>query len=470
MHGRLVACSLSLALAAATGLAWAEPKAEAREHFDRAMALVDQGALEQAIVEFRRAYDLMPHYTVLFNIGQAYVALGRPVEAVDAYTRYLEEGAERATKARRAEVESELLRQKAKIGEITVRVEPPGARVSVDGEDVGQAPLGQPVRLAEGSHTIEASLAGHDPATSQVSVVGQGQQTVELVLRPVSAAAQAEGLLRVDCPVPDVSVSIDGTVVARTPLAAPRPVAAGTRRVSFSRPGYVSHEQTVTLVPGGTTAVNCGVARVAPVPREHAAGLMVRPSESGARVEVDGTVWRPSEPLPSGPHWITVTRVGFERWQSEVELRPGITVDLVATLVPEAEYRSEYEARARRQRVWALAGAGGGVALGVAALGVYLWNDNRYDRWSDEHDALEGARSASGSVDFDALDRRRAENDDLLDAIHTVDAVTVAMGVTGGVLLATGAVLHLTGDDPNRYEVTAGAGPGSARIAAHLDF
>jgi hypothetical protein len=328
---------LSLALVAATGLAWADPKAEAREHFDRAMALVDQGALQQAIVEFRRAYDLMPHYTVLYNIGQAYVALGKPVEAVDTYTRYLEEGAERVNKARRAEVESELSRQKAKIGEVTLRVEPPGARVSVDGKDVGEAPLEQPVRLAAGNHTIEASLVGHEPAARQVSVVGQGQETVELVLRPVSEPAEAKALLRVDCPVPDVSVSVDGAVVARTPLAAPQPVAAGTHRVSFSRAGYVSHEQTATLVPGSTTAVDCGVVRV------------------------------------------------------------------VTTPVPEQEYRPAYASRARRQRIWALASAGGGVALGAAALGAYLWNDHRYSRWDDEQDALD---SASGAVDFEALDSR----------------------------------------------------------------
>jgi hypothetical protein len=466
MHGRLAACSLGLALVAATGLAWADPRAEAREHFDRAMALVDQGALEQAIVEFQRAYDLMPHYTVLYNLGQAYVTLGKPIEAVDAYTRYLEEGAERVTKARRAEVESELSRQKAKIGEVTLSVEPPGAKVSVDGKDVGEAPLAQPVRMAAGRHSIEASLAGHGPATRQVSVVGQGHETVELVLRPVSEPPEAKGLLGVDCPVPDVSVNVDGTAVARTPLAAPQPVTAGAHRVSFSRAGYVSHEQTATLVPGGTTRVSCGVVRAVPVPSVLAAKLVVHPSESGARVEVDGTAWRPSEALPAGKHVVTVTHAGFNRWQREVELTPGLTLDLVVTLVPEEEYRKAYEARARRQRIWALASAGGGVAFGAATLGMYLWNDHRYGRWNDEQEAL----AVADSIDFNDLDRRRAENHDLLDSIHTVDGVTVALGVTGGVLLATGAVLYFTGVDPNRYGVTAGAGPGSARVAARIDF
>jgi hypothetical protein len=470
MHGRFVGCSLSLALLAATGLVWADPRAEAREHFDRAMALVDRGALQQAIVEFQRAYDSMPHYTVLYNLGQAYVALGRPVEAVDALTRYLEEGAERVTKARRAEVEDELLRQKAKIGEVTLSVEPSGARLSVDGKDVGEAPLAGPVRLAAGSHRIEASLPGYEPATSQVRVVGQGRATVELVLRPVSAAAEAKGQFRVDCPVPDVSVSVDGDLVGRTPLAAPHSMVAGTHRIAFTRPGYVPREQTAVLEPRGTTSVDCGVTRVVPVPNELASRLAVRPTESGARIEVDGAPWRAAEPLPAGRHLVTVTREGFARWQREVELGPGLTLDLVAALVPEQGYRDAYESRARRQRMWALASAGGGVALGAAMLGVYLWNDHRYGRWNDEQDALDGIDSANSSVDFRDLDRRRADNDDLLDSIHTVDAVTVVLGVTGGALLATGAVLYFTGDDPNRYGFAVGAGPSSARVAAHIEF
>jgi hypothetical protein len=197
---------------------------------------------------------------------------------------------------------------------------------------------------------------------------------------------------------------------------------------------------------------------------------VVRPTESDARVEVDGTAWHSPEPLPAGKHVVTVTRAGFVRWQRAVELRPGLTLELAATLVPEQEYRQAYESRARRQRIWALASAGGGVALGAAALGAYLWNDHRHGRWDDEEAALHRAYSASGAVDFDALDRRQAQNDDLLDSIHTVDAVAVALGVTGGALLATGAVLYFTGDDPNRYGVTAGAGPGSARVTAHIDF
>ncbi|MBN1610573.1 MAG: PEGA domain-containing protein [Polyangiaceae bacterium] len=467
MHRRLVVCSLSLALLAAAGLAWADPRVEAREHFNRATVLVNQGLQEQAIVEFQRAYELMPHYAVQYNIARAYVALGRPIEAVDAFTRYLEEGAEHVTKARRAEVQSELLRQKAKIGEVTLSVEPPGARVSVDGQDVGEAPLVKPVRLIAGTHSIEANLAGHETVITQVNVVGQGHETVEFVLRPLPPA---KGALRVDCAVPDVSVNVDGAVVARTPLAAPLPLAAGTHRVSFSRAGYVSREQPAIVVPGGTASVDCGVTRVVPVPREQASRLMVRPTESGARVEVDGTAWHASAPLPAGKHRVTVTRAGFVRWQREVELTAGRTLDVVAMLVPEEEFRKAYESRARRQRMWAYASAGGGVAFGAAALGMYLWNDHRHGRWNDEEDALRHAYSASGPVDFDDLDRRQGENDELLDSIHTVDGVTVALGVTGGALLATGAVLYLIGDDPNRYGVAAGAGPGSARVTAHIDF
>jgi hypothetical protein len=52
---------------------------------------------------------------VLYNIGQVFVTLAKPVEAVDAYERYLADGGEKIPAARRADVEKEIARQKARI-------------------------------------------------------------------------------------------------------------------------------------------------------------------------------------------------------------------------------------------------------------------------------------------------------------------------------------------------------------------
>src|SRR5262245_51288347 len=81
---------LSAGPAAAQGNAAGDGiRAEARERFDRGLALFNDGDNAGALAEFRRAYDLVPHRLVLFNIGMVYAAMGRPVEAADTLERVL---------------------------------------------------------------------------------------------------------------------------------------------------------------------------------------------------------------------------------------------------------------------------------------------------------------------------------------------------------------------------------------------
>ncbi|MBN1611193.1 MAG: PEGA domain-containing protein [Polyangiaceae bacterium] len=201
-----------------------------------------------------------------------------------------------------------------------------------------------------------------------------------------------------------------------------------------------------------------------------AARLAVRATESNASVQVDGVAFSHGETLPAGKHVVRVTRHGFLPWQREVHLQAGRSTELEASLVPTDETRGEYESRAGARRTWALAAAGAGVALGAATFAVYLWNHNRFGDWEEEHDALDEAYENSRGEDLGKLDRRQAENNELLDSIHTADTVTVLLGLTGGVLAATGAVLHFTGPDPKRYPVAAAVGSGSAWATGTLRF
>jgi hypothetical protein len=155
---------------------------EARKHYDRAVELVDDGQLEGAIVEFQRSYDLTHHFAVLYNIGQVYVSLARPVEAVDAYERYLADGGRKIPADRRAEVEKEIVRQKARIATLEIHGLPRGANVRLDGNEIGRAPISAPVRVGVGKHTIAASAEGYDSAEKEVVVAGEDHKAVELVL------------------------------------------------------------------------------------------------------------------------------------------------------------------------------------------------------------------------------------------------------------------------------------------------
>jgi alpha-tubulin suppressor-like RCC1 family protein len=160
----------------------AKARAEAKKHFDRAMELNDDGQVAEAVIEFKRAYEIAPHHTVLYNLGQAYITLAKPVEAVAALQRYLDEGGKAIKPSRRAEVEQEIVRQKTRIATLEIRGLPDSSRVRVNGVDVGKAPLGEPILVGIGDHVVSATAEGYDPAEVRVTVAGEDRRTIELTM------------------------------------------------------------------------------------------------------------------------------------------------------------------------------------------------------------------------------------------------------------------------------------------------
>jgi hypothetical protein len=206
-----------LAITAGPVTARAEPaeaaRADAKKHYDRAMELNEDGQVAEAIVELKRAYEIAPHHAVLYNLGQAYITLAKPVDAVAALQRYLDEGGKAIKPARRAEVEQEIARQKTRIATLAIRGLPDGAVVTIDGDDVGKAPLPGPVRVGVGKHVVSATAAGHEAGEAKIEVAGEDSKVVELKL--VAKAGQ-----------PVVPTVVGAPVSAVAPSVAPSPAAA----------------------------------------------------------------------------------------------------------------------------------------------------------------------------------------------------------------------------------------------------
>jgi hypothetical protein len=226
----------------------ASEKEEARKHYDRAIELVDDGQLEGAIVEFQRSYDLTHHFAVLYNIGQVFVSLAKPVEAVDAYQRYLVDGGKKIPAVRHTEVEKEIARQRARIATLQIRGLPEGAMVRLDGKEIGKAPIAAPVRVGVGTHAIAASAEGYDRAEKEVTVAGEDQKVVELVL--------AKHVVEAPPPPPVVPVAPPVFLPAvSAPIVVSAPVEPPARQQSMSRlriAGIVSGAAGVAGLAAGT--------------------------------------------------------------------------------------------------------------------------------------------------------------------------------------------------------------------------
>lgn len=184
----LFATALFAALFAALSAApaAASPK-EASKHFSRGVALYNEADYRAALVEFKRAYDLAPNPSVLYNIGQTYFQLQNYAAALTTFERYLAESP--AGAAHRSEVEQSVETLRSRVGKLDVKTNVPGAEISIDDEPVGKTPLEKPLRVSIGRRKITATIDGQPAQTRNVEIAAE--ETARLTLTFGGAGAEA---------------------------------------------------------------------------------------------------------------------------------------------------------------------------------------------------------------------------------------------------------------------------------------
>ena len=169
-----------------------EARAVAGAHYAHGLELAKSGAYEGALQEFDAAYTISPQFAVLYNIGQAQVALNHPTRAIEVLGRYLSQAKDRIPEVRRQKVQAQMASLSSRLAALSITTDRPGAFISVDGHDVGATPLAEPVRVDAGTHTISVKMDGI-PVLFRVAILHTAErQTLELdVPAPSSKAAAA---------------------------------------------------------------------------------------------------------------------------------------------------------------------------------------------------------------------------------------------------------------------------------------
>jgi hypothetical protein len=188
LQALLLAAAVSLCALPSRAQTPAE-RGEARAHFDRGLTLAKASDYEPALREFERAYALVPHHSVLYNIAQAELALGRNADAAKNFRRYLHEGGSAIEPTRRAEIEARLAQLEPAPSTSTfaqpAAPEEQGAR-STPAAPVARAEQAQPrARPSQPALPRAASRESH-PETLRDS--GSGLRTVAYVVGGASVA------------------------------------------------------------------------------------------------------------------------------------------------------------------------------------------------------------------------------------------------------------------------------------------
>ncbi len=419
-----------------------EPQS-AGAHFERGLQRAQEGDLDGAATEFEAANRMRPHYSVLYNLGQTYAALGRPVDAVRVLRRYLSDAPKDLPVGRRQEVEALLAFHQRRIGKLMLTVQPADADVLVDGRPLASAARAEPIELSAGAHTVVAMKAGFTPSVLTPQVEPQQTHEAHITLAPLSVPGSPVWLT-LRCAVPDVSVFVDGTLVGRTPALSGVAVARGTHELRFARDGYEKDQRNLAVA--GDDAASCRLRPSPTLPLERASQLRVTTTPAGGVTFVDDTR-HAGTVVPSGKHRLTIRHGGYEDWTKVVDLAPGTTAfDVQLTPTPEERSRLQNASSATR-RTYAYIAGGAGLALAGTAAVLFAVNEERYDDYQSDNDDLK-VRIASGMAPVDAA-KRAQELQDRAGSIQRTDDVVVLLSVAGVALLGTGIGLYVSAAPSN---------------------
>jgi hypothetical protein len=159
---------------------------QARAHFQQGVKLAGETDFRAAIIEFQRAYDIAPNWSILFNIAQCHYELLEYAGALATFERYLAEGGTQVPLERREKVEKEIAELKGRVGRITIETNVAGVEIVIDEQSVGKTPLLEPAIVSAGRRKITASKDGYVTVTKLVDVAGNDALDIRLVLTAAS--------------------------------------------------------------------------------------------------------------------------------------------------------------------------------------------------------------------------------------------------------------------------------------------
>jgi hypothetical protein len=181
----------------------------------KGLDLRQKGQDEEALKEFRRAYELSTTGRALAQIALAEQALGRWLEAERHLTEALTHTQESWISHNKKHLDQALNDIQGHLGSLELLGDATAGTVKVDGVQVATLPLTMPLRVLAGSIALEVQAPGYLPIFRNVVVPARGLAREPLVLVAVAPAAK---------PLPPVnqpSVSPTVTTEVQKPLAPP---------------------------------------------------------------------------------------------------------------------------------------------------------------------------------------------------------------------------------------------------------
>jgi hypothetical protein len=160
-------------------------KAKAQVLLTEGSRFYGDGDYASALDRFGAAYQAYPSPKLMFNIGQANRDLSRPVEAREAFEKYLATEDD-PTSPTVAEATSSIEELQRRLGRIRVECETADAEVRLDGKSAGTTPLANVLWATPGRHQVTANHERSGLALEDVDVKAGVLNIVTLRLQPLA--------------------------------------------------------------------------------------------------------------------------------------------------------------------------------------------------------------------------------------------------------------------------------------------
>jgi hypothetical protein len=227
----------------------AETTAQARQHFDRGVTLIEDGQFAEAVVEFEASLAIRTSPPVLYNLGLSHRGMGKYLKAIERLEEFLGVAdATRHAEMRRSATELlEQMRRDLAHANLTVR----GGSVQVTIDDVAQSMSDGSHRLVldPGPHVFAATRPGYRPARLTVNLERGSQTDFELD----ASASPNPAQLAIETGLRGSQIRINGDLVGQGEYATDLP--AGEYHIRVQARGHITQERRVTLRPGAVQRV-----------------------------------------------------------------------------------------------------------------------------------------------------------------------------------------------------------------------
>lgn len=222
------------------------------EHYERGETLYIQGDYDGAVREFVAGYCLIPYYTILKDIGQAYersLDYEKAIGYLERYVSAIPADAKRSSpcaadpkddKVNVTRRISVLLGLKARV---FVETTPGGANITIANEAgiAARAKSGEPIEVPGGNYTISVERPGYELATQKLDARIGKPYTLYVPLVPL------KGGLSVRVKPADARVFVGDRLVQIGGYS--EWVPAGTYDLSFEATGYQPLKRRVEVLP-----------------------------------------------------------------------------------------------------------------------------------------------------------------------------------------------------------------------------